>query len=68
MATIRELVYDFYDLPFESRLRVLLEIGQLREDERHLPESERDTRIFQRIEADGLQARFEEAIQNQQTH
>jgi predicted MPP superfamily phosphohydrolase len=68
MATIRELVYDFYDLPFESRLRVLLEIGQLREDERHLPESERDTRIFQRIEADCLQARFKEAIQNQQAH
>lgn len=67
MATIRELAYDYYDLPFERRMRVLLEIGQLREDERHLPESERDTLIFHRIEAEGLHSRFEEAIQKHQT-
>jgi hypothetical protein len=65
MTTIRELAYDFYDLSFESRTRVLLELGQLREEERHLPESERDTLIFRRIEADALETRFEEAIQKQ---
>lgn len=60
---VRELIYDFLNLPYQERMEITVHLGLIRAEDRGLPEAEQETRVLRRVEEEeGMSSKLAVAI------
>jgi predicted MPP superfamily phosphohydrolase len=63
LMDLRELIYDFLNLPYQDRMEITVGLGLIRAEDRGLTEAEQEARVLRRVkEEEGMSTKLDAAI------